>query len=40
MKPEDKKEMINIVCEALEQVVSPRLQNIEDRLEGIDVRFR
>ncbi|EKD57084.1 MAG: hypothetical protein ACD_58C00006G0005 [uncultured bacterium] len=39
MKPEDKKDMMNIVCEALEQVVLPILQKIDDKLEQADERF-
>ena len=39
MKPEDKKEMMNIVYEALEQVMLPELQEIKDSLKDHDERF-
>lgn len=39
MKPEDKKEMMNIVCEALEQVALPQFQDIKDRLDNVEDRI-
>ncbi|EKD56591.1 MAG: hypothetical protein ACD_58C00139G0001 [uncultured bacterium] len=39
MKPEDKKDMMNIVCEALEQVILPEFQEIKDTLKDHDERF-
>jgi len=36
MDQKDKKEIVVLMCEALDELVIPRLENIEDRLDNIE----